>query len=179
MPYKCPIKRKLQGVYYSMRARCYSPEHSGYQWYGGKGIQVCDEWSKLSAFINWALANGYEEGLQLDRIDANKDYSPDNCRWISRIENLRNRDITLYINGMVMKEYFEYLSIQHNIPLSTVRYRYYALKNAGIELTDDNIEEHLTNYQKYDLRHNSKGVDMSDKVIVRDEKGRIVTYYKR
>ena len=83
---------KLYWVWHSMRNRCENPHVEKYACYGGRGIRVCREWRESSAaFIEWAHGSGYEEGLQLDRIDNDGPYSPDNCRWVSRCENGRNK----------------------------------------------------------------------------------------
>lgn len=88
-------KLPIYMVYKSMKRRCYSPKDKRFNRYGGRGISVCDEWIKNSvAFIKWAFNNGYKEGLSLDRIDNNKNYSPDNCRFISVAENNRNSSST-------------------------------------------------------------------------------------
>lgn len=81
---------RLYHLFYGMKARCYNPKTPKYNLYGGKGIKVCDEWSDYEAFKEWSFNNGYAEdikGISIDRIDSDKDYSPDNCRWISISEN--------------------------------------------------------------------------------------------
>lgn len=76
----------------SMRKRCYRTKNHNYADYGGRGIKVCDEWKDDStAFILWALENGWAPGLTLDRIDVNGDYSPENCKWSTIIEQCNNK----------------------------------------------------------------------------------------
>ena len=70
-----------------MRSRCNNPNRPFYKRYGGRGIKVCFEWSDYSIFREWAINNGYSDNLQIDRIKNDKGYSPDNCQWITRLEN--------------------------------------------------------------------------------------------
>lgn len=91
---------RIYHLYYSMRARCYNPEATSYKKYGAKGITVCSEWLGENGFINfynWAMANGYEEHLTLDRIDGTKGYSPDNCRWATYKEQANNTKATVFL----------------------------------------------------------------------------------
>lgn len=88
-------------VYRQMISRCYNPKKDGYKRYGGRGISVCNEWLGENGFINfynWSLENGYDESLQIDRIDNNGNYSPDNCRWVTAKENMRNRSVNHFID---------------------------------------------------------------------------------
>lgn len=87
-----------------MYCRCYYPSTNQYKNYGGKGIKVCDEWQHIEGFINfynWAMENGYDETLTLDRIDNNKDYCPENCRWETRKNqsNHRTNNVFYTFNG--------------------------------------------------------------------------------
>jgi ribosome modulation factor len=72
-----------------MRDRCEKPHTRGYKYYGGKGVSICPEWATYVPFRDWARANGYSEGLTIDRLDSDGDYSPGNCEWVTHAENLR------------------------------------------------------------------------------------------
>ncbi|AIY72807.1 TPA: hypothetical protein ACLQU7_005228 [Bacillus tropicus] len=87
-------KTKLYSVYSAMVGRCNNHKDKSFKNYGGRGIQVTKEWlNDFMAFREWALQNGYKEGLSIDRIDVEKDYSPDNCRWVTRdVQNNNKRN---------------------------------------------------------------------------------------
>lgn len=84
----------LWSTWCNMRDRCNRSTNQDYQYYGGKGIVVCNEWNDYLEFKKWSILNGYilNGNLQIDRIDSNKNYSPDNCRWVDAKTNQRNRD---------------------------------------------------------------------------------------
>lgn len=88
---------KLYEVWCSMRARCNRKTDKRYDHYGGRGISVCEEWSDFVAFRNWALKNGYQEGLTIDRIDNDGPYSPENCRWTTKKVQNNNQSTTTII----------------------------------------------------------------------------------
>ena len=118
------IRRKLQKVFRSMMYRCYNEDNHVYKYYGGKGIRICDEWTEsFDNFYHWTLLNGYREGLSIDRINVNGNYSPENCRWATMKEQARNRTNTVLVeyNGkkMTLREWSEEL----NISLSTITKR--------------------------------------------------------
>lgn len=75
-----------------MRRRCHNENEQNYHRYGGRGIVVCREWIYYSKFKDWAMNNGYDDNLEIDRIDNDKNYYPNNCRWVTHRENSRNRN---------------------------------------------------------------------------------------
>lgn len=82
-------EHRLRCIWNAMKRRC---SNKNDKYYGGKNIGVCDEWMDFNTFEKWALENGYAPKLTIDRIDANKGYCPDNCRWVTRTVQQRNRD---------------------------------------------------------------------------------------
>jgi hypothetical protein len=77
--------------------RCYNTHSRSYKDYGERGISICKEWrNDFMSFYNWALNNGYQEDLSIDRIDVNGNYEPSNCRWIPMAEQSKNRRNTVY-----------------------------------------------------------------------------------
>ncbi len=104
--YKHGISKTRQyRIWQSMIRRCYDKEHKSYKFYGAKGITVCDEWKNdATAFYNWAMKNGYQDNLTLDRIDGNCNYAPNNCRWITMKEQQRHRSNNVFVilNGVKM-----------------------------------------------------------------------------
>ena len=96
---------RLHRCWDSMKSRCNTPTNYHYKWYGARGIKVCKEWNdSFQNFKAWALENGYQEDLLLDRIDNDGDYTPENCRWATMAEQCRNRrtNVNLTYNGKTM-----------------------------------------------------------------------------
>lgn len=117
------LKTRIYRIYMSMKNRCYLKTHVGYNRYGGRGIKICDEWlgeNGLRNFYNWAVTNGYDEHLSIDRIDNDGDYSPKNCKWSTPREQQNNtsKNRKFYYNGEWQS--ISELSRKYNINISTL-----------------------------------------------------------
>lgn len=75
--------KRLSSIFYNMKTRCENKNHKDYKNYGAKGISICKEWNKVKYFVEWALENGYDDSLTIDRKNNKLGYSPDNCRWVN------------------------------------------------------------------------------------------------
>lgn len=84
-------KTRLYRIWTTMKARCEKKTKDNYKFYGGRGITVCEEWQDFECFEKWAVANGYQDNLSLDRKNPNQNYMPSNCRWITIQEQQNNR----------------------------------------------------------------------------------------
>ena len=94
-----PFRKALGSVHKNMKQRCTNPNASKYEYYGGRGVNVSPGWLLFRPFYEWAIASGYLPGLQIDRIDNNGDYGPENCRWATPTQNNRNRSNTIHISA--------------------------------------------------------------------------------
>ena len=112
---------KIYRVFAAMKQRCYNKNNKEYQNYGRRGIVVCQEWlDDFMNFYNWAMDNGYQEGLSIDRIDNDGNYEPANCRWTDRKAQNNNRRNNTYLSynnkTQTLAQWGEELNIdQHTI----------------------------------------------------------------
>lgn len=93
---------KIYGVWCGIKCRCLNEKSHEYQYYGGRGITICQEWQNdFQAFYDWAMANGYQEGLTIDRKDVNGNYEPSNCCWVTMEfqNNNRRNCVKITYNG--------------------------------------------------------------------------------
>lgn len=129
---------ELYGVWCSMKSRCENPNRQKFKDYGGRGISVCEKWHDSYEFVLWALLNGYRKGLQLDRINNDKGYSPENCRWVTPKENSRNRRNTkfLTVHGVrkCVSEWCETVDVS---PFTV----YYWIRKKGIDYAEQRLSE--------------------------------------
>lgn len=111
-------KPRLYSIWVNMKARCNNKQGRDYHKYGGRGIQVCEEWQKdYTVFREWALAHGYQDNLTIDRIDNNGNYCPENCRWTTtKVQNNNQRsNILITYNNEIhtLQQWSEILSIKY------------------------------------------------------------------
>lgn len=150
-------RKRLRSIYNGMRLRCYNEDNINYKYYGGKGVAICDEWLlSFENFFDWAINNGYNENLTIDRIDSEKEYSPDNCKWSTKKEQAYNRSMSvkLTLNGrtMYMTEWAEELEIDKKI----LSWRY----NNG--WSDEEILSRPRDYKESKLLLNGETHSMSE-----------------
>jgi hypothetical protein len=125
---------RLYQIWQNMKLRCYNPSNERYHRYGGRGITVCDEWLRsFTSFEEWALRNGYDDTLTIDRVDCDGNYGPDNCRWATQKEQANNRSTNITIEiGNTIKTIQEWCDI-FRLDYKCVYQRYIRNPNIGIE----------------------------------------------
>ena len=116
-------KHPLYGVYRSMVDRCRLPTHQAWQNYGGRGITVCERWSQGFEFFWEDMGITYQPGLDLDRIDNNAGYNKDNCRWVDRTTNCRNKRNSVYIETPKGERPLPQVVKEYGIGATTLLYR--------------------------------------------------------
>ena len=120
-------------VHKNMLSRCYNPKDKRYDSYGARGITVCERWLNILNFIE-DMEPTFQKGLTIDRIDNDKGYFPDNCRWATRKEQNRHyrRNLNYTHNGktLCLKEWSELLSIPYNRLWDRIRVEKWSFEKA-------------------------------------------------
>lgn len=137
--------KRLQRIFSNMKDRCYNPNCKCYKWYGGAGIRIFQGWIESpKLFEEWAINNGYQDNLTIDRIDHNKDYCPSNCRWITLSENVRRAGKVnwIVVNGMSLtgRQWAEKLNVGTNL-INTY------LREKGMDFTIEFIKNKLQTFK--------------------------------
>lgn len=90
--------KRLYRLWAAIKRRCYYEKCVGYHNYGGRGVRMCDEWKNEAAkFVEWCKSHGYKKGLEIDRINNNGNYEPNNCQFISKVENEKKKRNTIWL----------------------------------------------------------------------------------
>lgn len=134
---------RLFRIWDSMKRRCYTKTKDSYPLYGGRGIEVCDEWkSDFMAFYEWSMSNGYDDNLTIDRIDVNGNYCPENCRWVdfyTQNNNKRDNVVLKYNNEVhTVAEWARISGINERTLRGRLK-RGYSIKDAFEKVVDKSV----------------------------------------
>ena len=126
---------RIYNVYHKMIDRTINPNDKSYKDYGGRGIKICDEWlNDFVSFYNWSIANGYKDGLTIDRIDVNGGYNPQNCRWATPKDQANNRrsnvNITYKGQTQTMMQWAELLNINYITLWKRIKQYHWSIERA-------------------------------------------------
>lgn len=131
--------KRIKSILYKMHDRCENPQNINYQYYGEKGIKVCDEWkydeNGINNFVEWSISNGYDSNLEIDRKDNNGNYCPQNCRWVTHKINCNNKSDNRNV---------DYNGVRYTV--SELAEKFEINKNTIIERLNKNIDP--VNYKK-------------------------------
>ena len=106
----------------NMITRCYRKYSKSYKDYGGRGITICNDWlNSYESFEKWCMENGWKEGLEIDRVNNNGNYSPDNCRFITRMENCNNRRTSRWITAFGETHTMADTARKYNVKYATLQ----------------------------------------------------------
>ena len=176
--FKVPYEQyaHLLSIYSGMKHRCYNKNNPSYKFYGAKGITICNEWlnseNGFKNFYDWSNENGYYEGLSIDRINNAKDYSPENCQWMSKSRNSSKQKIDNRIDLIN-----DILSTQQNLSTEyrgSLERELEVLKKQRVDCNKNLIDKirakitmcqtHITNYQN-DIENLNKKINTETETI--------------
>lgn len=120
-------RTRMYNIWKAVKRRCYNKNVNEYVNYGGRGIKMCDKWrNEFMSFYDWSMNNGYTDNSTIDRINNNGNYEPNNCRWVDRTYQSRNRrnNIEFTYNGEThcLSEWCEILCLNYSTIKSRLRY---------------------------------------------------------
>lgn len=113
--------KEIYWAWKSMKQRTQNSKCSAYHNYGARGIKVCKEWQTFESFCYWALTSGWKKGMDLDRIDNDGDYCPENCHWSTRQDNVNNRRVTIFISVNGERKSCSQWAKESGIPRGTLK----------------------------------------------------------
>jgi len=146
-------KTRLNNIWLGMKNRCLNPKQGAYRHYGGRGIGICDDWLDFNKFKDWALSNGYQDNLTLDRINVDGNYCPENCRWANKIEQTINKRCVqnFYIEAFgERKHLIEWTYDQRcSVSKSNLEYRILAGWEPERAITQEPERRHKLNLQNW------------------------------
>ena len=155
-------KSRIYKIHKGMISRCKCSSSSRYERYGGRGITICDEWLGENGFINfynWAMANGYQDDLTIERINIDKDYCPENCKWIPKeqqsLNTSRNHYITYKGITKCVEHWCKELGLKSNTIYSRVKKNNISFYEALFEYKkyNKNDKEFCKNGHKYTIEN--------------------------
>lgn len=149
-------KSRLYNIYRDMVRRCNDPKSDHYKWYGNKGIKICEQWSGddgIHEFVKWALQNGYEDNLTIDRIDGNKGYEPSNCRWATKKQQSNNISSNRILEYKGCKYTLSELAEKTGINYSTLNNRINTAKISVEEAIEKPIDESKRRTRQREVKH--------------------------
>lgn len=114
---------RLYKIWSNMIQRCSNENNDSYKTYGAKGVFVCEEWKQFDSFCNWAMVSGYSDTLSIDRIENDKGYTPQNCRWATPQEQTDNRSCTRFISFNGKTQTLKRWSEETGIPYKNLLWR--------------------------------------------------------
>ena len=108
---------RLNHIWKTIHSRCELNSNKSYKDYGGRGITVCSEWKYFESFMEWAMENGYQEHLTIERINVNGNYEPSNCKWVTIKEQANNKTNNVFITykgeTKTLAQWAEYLDLPY------------------------------------------------------------------
>ena len=135
-------KTRIYNIWASMNQRCLDKRCKSYNSYGGKGIAVCEEWRDFIQFERWAIENGYNESLTIDRIDCFGSYCPENCQWISFEENRKKHKDSIMLSCNRITDPLKTWCDKLGLPTQTVRRFYHKYGKHETERGICNVIDH-------------------------------------